>query len=284
MGRSRRPLFTPRRRTPRLQGLSFNRIIPNLMTLLALCAGLTAIRLGQQGQFEKAVIAIILAAILDGLDGRVARLLKGTSPFGAELDSLSDFVCFGVAPALILYQWSLTTAGSLGWGLALVYVVCCALRLARFNTQLMGERDLPAWAYNYFTGVPAPAAAGLALLPLILSFETATPVFSHVTVVGAVLTGVSGLMISRLPTYSLKKVRIPHSAVLPLMLGIGVVTGFLVANPWLTLSGLGLAYLLSLPVAAHTFGTLERAARQMAQDRDSAHRDGTPPPPSPPAP
>ncbi|MCF8503253.1 MAG: CDP-alcohol phosphatidyltransferase family protein, partial [Rhodospirillum sp.] len=123
------------------------------MTILALCAGLTAIRYGLRAEFERAIIAIFLAAALDGLDGRVARMLKGTSQFGAELDSLSDFVCFGVTPAILLYLWTMNTAGGLGWALVLLYVVCCGLRLARYNTQLMGEKDLLSWANNYFTGV-----------------------------------------------------------------------------------------------------------------------------------
>ncbi|WP_041793729.1 CDP-diacylglycerol--serine O-phosphatidyltransferase [Pararhodospirillum photometricum] len=258
-----------RRRTPRLQGLSFNKIIPNVMTLLALCAGLTSLRYGLHGEFEKAVVAIILAAILDGLDGRVARLLNGTSRFGAELDSLSDFVCFGVAPALLLYLWSMGMAGGVGWALVLLYVVSCALRLARFNTQLMGERDLPAWAYNYFTGVPAPAAAGLVMLPMMLSFATETPeVFSHPALVGLVLAGVAALMVSRLPTFSLKKVKVPHKAVMPLLVGIGILAGLLVTNPWLTLGGVGVIYLALIPISFHTFRRLQREAQHMAGGED----------------
>lgn len=258
---------SPRRRTPRLRGLSLNRILPNLMTLLALSAGLTAVRLGLEGTFEKAVIAILLAAVLDGLDGRVARMLNATSPFGAELDSLSDFVCFGVTPALLLYLWSLQTLGTLGWILALVFVACCGLRLARFNTQAMGARDLPVWAYNYFTGVPAPAGAGLALLPLILSFEVAPDVFGHPALVGGVLIAAAALMVSRLPTYSLKKVRIPHWALMPLLVAFGGLAALLITTPWLTLAVVGSLYVVSLPLSWRSFRTLAQAAREMAEER-----------------
>ncbi|GEO80333.1 CDP-alcohol phosphatidyltransferase family protein [Pararhodospirillum oryzae] len=275
-----------RRRTPRLKGLSFNRIIPNLMTLLALCAGLTSLRYGLHGEYEKAVVAIILAGILDGLDGRVARLLKGTSRFGAELDSLSDFVCFGVAPALLLYLWSMGVAGGVGWALVLLYVVSCGLRLARFNTQLMGERDLPAWAYNYFTGVPAPAGAGLVLLPMMLSFATDSPdVFSHPALVGLVLSGVAVLMISRVPTFSFKNIKVPHAAVLPIMVGIGILAGFLVTSPWLTLAGVGCLYLGMMPVSLHSFRRLEREAQAMTgetPDGGASPPGATPPGATPP--
>jgi CDP-diacylglycerol--serine O-phosphatidyltransferase len=278
----RRRFLSPRRRTPRLNGLPFNKIVPNVMTLLALCAGLTAIRYGLRAEFEKAIIAIVLAAILDGLDGRVARMLKGTSQFGAELDSLSDFVCFGVTPAILLYLWSMNAAGGIGWALVLLYVVCCGLRLARFNTQLMGEKDLPSWAYNYFTGVPAPAAAGLVLLPMVLSFEIAPAFFAKPPVVAVFLVGVAALMVSRVPTFSFKKVKIPHQVVLPLLLGIGVLAAFLVTNPWLTFGALGLLYIASIPFGLRSFHKLEREARQMAEDRVAAGESEQPGPTSAP--
>ncbi|MGO9785192.1 MAG: CDP-diacylglycerol--serine O-phosphatidyltransferase, partial [Stellaceae bacterium] len=151
-------LKRPRRlRVKPIAGFSVNRLIPNILTLLALCAGMTAIRLALLSRFEPAVASVIVAGVLDGIDGRIARLLKGTSTFGAELDSLSDFVSFGVAPALLMYIWTLQSFASVGWVVALLYAVCCALRLARFNTQI--GADLPPYAYNFFTGVPAPAAA-----------------------------------------------------------------------------------------------------------------------------
>ncbi|HXP13304.1 MAG TPA: phosphatidylcholine/phosphatidylserine synthase, partial [Stellaceae bacterium] len=151
-------LKRPRRmRVKPIAGFSVNRLIPNILTLLALCAGMTAIRLALLNRFEPAAVAIILAGVLDGIDGRIARLLKGTSTFGAELDSLSDFVSFGVAPATLLYVWTMDGLHGIGWALALLFTVCCALRLARFNTQL--GSDLPSYATNFFTGVPAPAGA-----------------------------------------------------------------------------------------------------------------------------
>lgn len=278
IGRRRR-FQSSRRRTPRLKGLPFNKIVPNVMTILALCAGLTAIRYGLRAEFERAIIAIFLAAALDGLDGRVARMLKGTSQFGAELDSLSDFVCFGVTPAILLYLWTMNTAGGLGWALVLLYVVCCGLRLARFNTQLMGEKDLPSWAYNYFTGVPAPAAAGLVLLPMILSFEIAPQFFSKPLVVAVFLVAVAVLMVSQLPTFSFKKMKVPNRAVLPLMVGIGVLAAFLVTNPWMTLGILGLLYIGTIPFGLRSFRKLEREAIQVAEDREAGEGppDGDPP-------
>src|ERR1700733_14675611 len=156
-------------RVRRIQELPVNRIVPNVLTLLALCAGMTAIRFALNGNFPAAVYAIIVAGVLDGLDGRVARLLKVTSRFGAELDSLSDFISFGVAPAVVMYLWTMSALHSVGWAIVLFYAVCCALRLARFNTQLTVE-PAPHTA-GFFTGVPAPAGAGLVLMPMFVSFE-----------------------------------------------------------------------------------------------------------------
>lgn len=256
-------MFRPRR--PRIPSLSINTLIPNILTLLALCAGLTSIRFGLHAKWEQAVIAIMLAAILDGLDGRVARLLQGTSKFGAELDSLSDFVCFGVAPAMLLYLWTMQGAGGFGWAMVLLYTVCCALRLARFNTML-GNPDPPAYAYNFFTGVPAPAAAGLVLLPMVASFEVKGGFFSSPSLVSLFLMGVSFLMVSTVPTYSFKKVRVPHRWVLPMLLVVGVLTAFLVTEPWLTLAVLGCIYLGMIPFSVRGFRRLrEQAARVAAQ-------------------
>ena len=254
-----------KRRIPRITGLSINRLIPNVLTLLALCSGLTAIRFAIGGQFQNAVLAIVIAAILDGLDGRVARLLQGTSKFGAELDSLSDFVCFGVTPALILYFWVMAQGGGFGWAVVLLYTVCCGLRLARFNT-MMGQDDLPPYAYNFFTGVPAPAAAGLVLMPLIVSFETGPGVVDHVPIVSVFMLGVSFLMVSKLPTFSAKKLRIPNSYVLPVLLLVGLLAAFLVTEPWLTLAGIDALYLAMIPVALKSFRRLkEQAEMQKSQ-------------------
>ncbi|TAN56194.1 MAG: CDP-diacylglycerol--serine O-phosphatidyltransferase [Rhodospirillales bacterium] len=262
-----------RRGIPRLKGPSLNHLIPNMLTLLALCAGLTAIRFGLQEKWEHAVIAIVLAGILDGLDGRIARLLKGTSKFGAELDSLSDFVCFGVAPAILMYLWTLKDAGSLGWALALLFPVCSAMRLARFNTMI-GQANLPPYAYNFFTGVPAPAAAGMALLPLMLSFELGDAFFGSRALVGLVLILVSFLMVSRLPTFSLKGIRIPHHYVLPALLALALLAAFAVTAPWVTLPAIGLTYSASIPFALKAYRDLERKAQEIQENAPEA---GEPP-------
>src|SRR5271169_2164964 len=159
----------PRMRVRRLSGLSVNRMVPNVLTLLALCAGMTAMRFAMGGNFQMAVFAIIAAGIFDGLDGRMARLLKATSSFGAELDSLSDFISFGVAPAAVLFLWTMSSLHGVGWAIVLFYAVCCALRLARFNIESGSVR--PVYAAPFFTGVPAPAGAGLVMVPMFLSFE-----------------------------------------------------------------------------------------------------------------
>jgi len=230
-----------------LRGFSINRLIPNVLTLAALCSGLTAIRFALQGQMRLAVIAIIVAAIFDGLDGRVARRLGVTSRFGAELDSLSDFLCFGVSPALVLYLASLKDVGSMGWVVTLMFPMCSALRLARFNTSLVSDAPPPAWTGSYFTGVPAPAGALLALMPLMVSFEIEAAWPRHALVVGAVMVAVGGLMVSRLPTFSFKKGKVPPHLVLPSLLGAALVMGVLASSPWIGLSLLGLVYAALIP-------------------------------------
>lgn len=245
-----------------LRGFSVNRLIPNMLTLAALCSGLTAIRFGLQGHFQLAVIAIVVAAILDTLDGRVARRLGVASQFGAELDSLSDFLCFGVTPALVLYLASLDNGGALGWVATLMFPICSALRLARFNTGLLADTP-PAWTKSYFTGVPAPAGALLTLIPLMVSFEAEAAWPRHPLVVGVVMVGVGGLMVSRLPTFSFKKGRVPRHLVLPALLGAALMMGVIASSPWIGLSLLGLVYLCLIPfswVAYH---------RQVTQDQRS---------------
>ncbi|HSV28258.1 MAG TPA: CDP-diacylglycerol O-phosphatidyltransferase, partial [Candidatus Omnitrophota bacterium] len=185
--------------------------------------------------------------------------------FGAELDSLSDFVSFGVAPAMLLYFWTMQGAGGLGWALVLLYAVCCALRLARFNTMI-GAPDLPPYAYNFFTGVPSPAAAGVVLLPMVASFEFGEAFFAKPAVVAVFLAGVAFLMVSNIPTFSFKKVRIPHKWVLPILLVIGLLAAFMVTEPWLTLAFLGAAYLGLLPVSVRSFRRLKAEAEAVAGD------------------
>jgi CDP-diacylglycerol---serine O-phosphatidyltransferase len=251
-------------RRRRLRGFSINRLIPNVLTLAALCSGLTAIRFGLQGQMKLAVIAVMVAAILDALDGRVARRLGVTSRFGAELDSLSDFLCFGVSPALVLYLVSLKDGGALGWVVTLMFPMCSALRLARFNTALDADTPPPAWTGAYFTGVPAPAGALLALIPLMVSFEIDAAWPRHALVVGTVLVVVGGLMVSRLPTFSFKKGRVPRHLVLPSLLAVALMLGVIASSPWIGMSLLGLGYASLIPFSWIAY------RRQATQDRQAA--------------
>ena len=260
----------PRTR-PRFKGQSFNRIIPNLMTLLGLCAGLTSLRLGLEGRFGAAAVAIVVAGAIDGLDGRLARLLNATSRFGAEFDSLTDFLCFGVAPAFTLYLWSLERAGGFGYTPCLMFAVCMALRLARFNASLDSAPG-PAYAYNFFTGVPAPAGAGLALFPLFLGLEAQSmgwnwlletmqyPLFCAFVLIGTAL-----LLVSTLPIWSFKNFKVPHEYVLPMLLGTGTFAAVLVADPWLALAAGDVIYLALLPLSVRSFRRLKRAAEEMRE-------------------
>jgi CDP-diacylglycerol---serine O-phosphatidyltransferase len=257
--------YRPRPR-PRFNGPSFNRIIPNLMTLLGLCAGLTAMRFGLEGRFGSAAVAIAVAGAIDGLDGRLARLLKATSRFGAEFDSLSDFLCFGVAPGFILYLWSLQRGGAYGYTPCVLFAVCMALRLARFNAALEGA-PRPAYAYNFFTGVPAPAGAGLALFPLFVGLEGKSlgwiwlyDVGRNPVLCALVLTGTAILLVSTLPVWSFKNFKVPAQYVLPMLLGIGLFAALLVADPWAALAAAGLIYIGMLPFSARSFHRLRREA------------------------
>ncbi len=246
----------PRIEVRRLSDLSINRMVPNILTLLALCAGMTAIRFAMKDNFIGAVYAIIAAGVFDGLDGRIARLLKSTSSFGAELDSLADFVSFGVAPAAVLYLWTMSALGGLGWAIVLFFAVCCALRLARFNSQANLE---VAYAAPFFTGVPAPAGAGLIIVPLFLSFEWGDWLFRSPYLNAMTMSGVALLMVSRVPTVSLKRIRIPHDLVVPTLLAVGVLTAFFTTAPWPTLTLIGVIYVGSIPVTVIAYYRLRRA-------------------------
>ena len=252
---------------PQRPHLSINTMIPNMLTMLALCSGLTAIRFAYEGRWEHAALAIAAAAILDALDGRIARLLKGTSKFGAELDSLSDMVCFGVSPGLVLYFWSLETIGRFGWVLVLLYAASCALRLARFNTA-HDEPDPPAWKGMFFTGIPAPMAAGLALLPMIISFNLWEEFFRRPEVVVVFMLLVSGLMVSRIPTYSFKKSTLKPSWILPTMLAVGLLAAGMLSAPWTTISVVLLGYLGLIPFSIRSYRTMEKRA---ADGEDFGH-------------
>jgi CDP-diacylglycerol--serine O-phosphatidyltransferase len=264
--------FRPRTR-PRFDGLSFNRLIPNLMTMLGLCCGLVAIRAAVEGRFAMAAALIVAAAVIDGLDGRLARLLKVTSRFGAEFDSLSDFLCFGVAPALILYLWTMQDARGIGFVPCLLFAVCMALRLARFNATIdVGVTPKPAYAYNFFTGVPAPAGAAVALFPLFAGLAIAdwgqgawVHLLRNPFVVGILLTVTAGLLVSTLPTWSFKNFKIPRAAVLPVLLGAGLFVALLLSEPWAALAALGLLYLGMLPFSVRSYQRLKREAESMLE-------------------
>ncbi len=253
-----------RRRVPRLKGQSISKLVPNMITVGASCAGLTGVKFAIEGRWEHAVIAIIVAGVLDALDGRMARLLKSASDFGAELDSLSDFVAFGVSPAFILYFWTLQSLGRVGWIVALFLAICCGLRLARFNTNI---GKLPPYAFNYFTGVPAPAGAGLALLPMIAIFAFDLPLLREPVPVAVWSVVVALLMVSRVPTFSFKKVKIPHAAIIPVLVGVALLAAGLAGAPWLTLTSVGLAYIMSFGVSILTYRRLKIEAERMHGER-----------------
>lgn len=237
----------------RLTSLPFRKIAPNIVTMLALCAGVTSIRYSVQEDWAKAVICVFIAALFDGLDGRVARMLKGSTKFGAELDSLSDFVSFGVAPAILLYQWSLYDLPKFGWFFCLLMPIGMAMRLARFNTML-DEEPQPEYWKHFFVGVPAPAAAALAMMPVMISFD-----FPELEIVRShafcaiLLVIVSFLMVSRIPTFSTKKLKVPTYMFMPMMLIVALFASFIITQPWLTLGTMTLIYAASIPFGALLF-------------------------------
>ncbi|MFT9016926.1 MAG: phosphatidylcholine/phosphatidylserine synthase [Acetobacter sp.] len=262
-----------RRIRTKSRGPSFNRLIPNILTMLGLCAGLNGMRFAVDGRFQAAAAALLLSAFIDGLDGRIARLLRGSTRFGAEFDSLSDFVCFGVAPSFLLYFWALRDSNRYAFLPCMLFTVCMALRLARFNASLDGEEHKPKYASNFFTGVPAPAGAGLALFPLFLGLEaqklnldwlyqaTRQPLLPWLT-----LTGTAFLLVSTLPVWSFKNFKVPVQYVLPLMLGTGIYAVVLIADPWAALAAAGVIYTLMLPASRRSFLKLKRAAEALQDD------------------
>jgi CDP-diacylglycerol--serine O-phosphatidyltransferase len=247
----------PRRR--RFRRIPVRTLAPNVVTLLALCAGLTAIRMAFENRYVLAVAAIVFAAVLDGLDGRLARFLKGTSRFGAELDSLSDFVNFGVAPSLILYFWGLHDLKSAGWIAAMVFAICGSLRLARFNVMI-DDPDRPVWAANFFVGIPAPAGAITVLLPIYVAF-LGVPRSGFLTWLTLFYTlAIALLMVSRLPVFSGKRVgtRVPPEMVGPLIVLVVLCIALLIAYPWVVLTAGTLAYLVGLPFGYLSYRNYER--------------------------
>ena len=277
--------FDPRRlegRRPRFRLIPVRTLLPNLITLLALCAGLTAIRLAVEDKLEWAVAAIVFAALLDGIDGRVARMLKGTSRFGAELDSLADFVNFGVAPALMLYFWGLHELGNAGWIAAMVFAISTGLRLARFNV-MADDPNKPAWAANFFVGVPAPAGAITVLLPIYVYF-LGMPRVVFVAPVALVYTlTIAFLMVSRLPVLSGKRVgkRVAPEMVLPVFVAVVLFFALLISYPWVVLTIGTVCFLASLPLGYLSYRKHERKDAAAASVTPSAAQTGAhAPPPS----
>ena len=222
-------------------------LLPNTLTVFGVCLGLSSIKFALDTNYAMAIIAIGFAAILDTLDGRVARLIKGSSKVGKELDSLTDVISFGVAPSFILYFWALNEIGKFGWLLVLIYTVCCALRLARFNLTVIDENE--SWKINFFEGVPSPAAAGLALLPLLLSLSNLIEFENYVILSSVAILVTSFLMVSKIPTYSLKRIIIPRNYAMFLLLGIGIYVSLLIFYTFQILFLTGIGYLILIPIS-----------------------------------
>jgi len=222
-------------------------LLPNALTIFGVCLGLSSIKFALDANYAMSVVAIGFAAILDTLDGRVARLIKGTSKVGKELDSLTDVISFGVAPGFIMYFWSLNELGKIGWMFVLIYTVCCALRLARFNLTTIDDNE--SWKINFFEGVPSPAAAGLILLPLILNLSGLIEFTNYSILSSIMILSTSILMVSKLPTYSLKRIIIPKNSAIFLLLGIGIYVSLLIFYTFQTLFFTGAIYVLLIPIS-----------------------------------
>ena len=269
----------------RIGTFPLRRLVPLSVTLFALCLGLTAIRLAIEGRFDLAVGAIILACVMDFLDGLLARLLKSASKFGAELDSLADCLNFGIAPPMLLYLWTMDGLGNFGWICALFYAICCALRLARFNTDLDEKGKsaaAQAWESAYFIGVPAPSGAGLVLIPFYLHFLGVIPGMVAAPASAILCIAVGLLMVSRIPTFSLKTTtRIRPDLVLPLLLMIAFLGAVIANYPWMSFTAMALLYIAVIPISAASYGRARAAAASMEESRQTPAPAA---PPSPPAP
>lgn len=252
--------------------LPLSKIIPNMVTMMALISGITSVQKAMTGDFEMAVMLLLVAGILDVLDGAIARALKAQSEFGAQLDSFSDFLAFGVTPALILYEWTLGDAGKLGWIAAVVFPVAAALRLARFNVMANHADETPLWKKRFFSGVPTPAGAILSLFPLYVWFltpqtfeglEWGTPFVA----VWAMI--VAALMVSRLPTFSIKYIKIPAKMMVPAMALVALYFAALFHMPWVTLPIVCIVYMISIPVILHQYRKLEKEHQAEEEDLSS---------------
>ncbi|MBY0354973.1 MAG: CDP-diacylglycerol--serine O-phosphatidyltransferase [Rickettsiales bacterium] len=243
---------TPQDSIQRLRDMPISRLFPNMVTIAGLCCGFSAIRFALAEKWEIAIIFMIVAAILDAMDGMVARLLKATSQFGAQLDSLTDVICFGVTPALIFWLWALEDFKRYGWAAVLFYIACCALRLARFNVSLTKQPRHPAERF-FFTGVPAPGGAMLVIAPMMLSFHNVDLFHHNAPLAALYLASIGGLMASRLPTIAAKNFRIPTDYVPYVLVAVTVIMAFSIITPWVTLPLLGALYLLSMPISAYIY-------------------------------
>ena len=241
--------------------------MPNALTIFGVCLGLSSIKFALDTNYAMAIIAVGFAAILDTLDGRVARLIKGTSKVGKELDSLTDVISFGVAPGFIMYFWSLNEFGKLGWMLVLIYTVCCALRLARFNLTVVDEAE--TWKINYFEGVPAPAAAGLVLLPLIFNLIELFNYQNNLAISSFAILFTSILMVSKIPTYSLKRIIIPRNLTIFLLLGIGIYVSLLIFYTFKTLFITGLIYIILIPISYFHYRKNNRTSSDTSEEDDA---------------
>ncbi|BAV65821.1 CDP-diacylglycerol O-phosphatidyltransferase [Sphingobium cloacae] len=248
-----------RRAIPRglRRGITLRMVAPNAVTAMALCFGLTGVRYGISGEWERAVLSILFAGVLDGLDGRIARLLRGESRFGAELDSLSDSIAFGVAPALILYLWSLHAMPKFGWIFALAHALSCALRLARFNANIDADEQ-PHKSAGFLTGVPAPAGAGIAFIPMYLWLVTGEPIFREWYVVAPWAAFTAFLMISSIATYSWSALRLRKRIRLEAIALAGLLAALLITDPWLTLLVLSIGYVLTIPFGIVSYARIRR--------------------------
>ena len=242
-------------------------ILPNMLTLIGVCIGLTSIRFALDGRFEFAIIAVIFAALIDGLDGRIARLIKGTSKVGKELDSLTDMISFGVAPAFIMYFWKLNSLGRFGWLLCLIFVICVALRLARFNVNSNQE---PSWRDNFFEGVPSPAGGILVLTPLIISLSGFDFIeLNYNLIVPIFFVATSFLLISKFPSYSFKKIVIPRKTTIFLLFGIVLFFGLLLIYTFNVITISALVYLILLPISYFHFQKIKKKhENDKIQDED----------------
>jgi CDP-diacylglycerol--serine O-phosphatidyltransferase len=255
-------------------GLTLRAMLPNAITAAALCAGLTGIRFAIDSQWALAIGLVVLAGVLDGIDGRIARLLNAQSRFGAELDSLADSLSFGVAPSLILFLWSLEGWPRFGWFAALAFAICCALRLARFNARIDTD-DQPHKSAGFLTGVPAPVGAGLAFTPFYLWTETGIALFRDPVVMTAWLTVIAVLMISNMATLSWASLRPRRSIRLPLIAFVGLAFAALLVEPWWTLAAISIVYLALMPYGLVKYGRIKRR-RRAAQAASAAAPGGDP--------